>query len=217
MPKPARRPQPVTDRLRADILSGHFPPAERLVELQLTERFGVGRAAIRSAIVELTKEGLVTREVNRGASVRKISVEEAIEINEARAALEGLLARHAARHATDEERETLRALGEQMREAVASDDAVAYSDLNREFHSQIRTISRHRVARDLVAALRNQSAHHQFRLAIIPGRPTQSLPEHEAIIEAIASGDEVAAEAAMQRHISSVIDVLRKWGSVNFT
>ena len=54
MPKSAR-PEPVTDRLRADILSGHLPPGERLVELQLTERYSVGRGAIRFAIVELAK------------------------------------------------------------------------------------------------------------------------------------------------------------------
>ncbi|MGH9191388.1 MAG: GntR family transcriptional regulator, partial [Acidimicrobiales bacterium] len=53
---------PVADRLRDDILKGAFPPGERLIELQLTERYGVGRAAIRAALVELDAEGLVQRE-----------------------------------------------------------------------------------------------------------------------------------------------------------
>jgi len=43
---------PVADRLRDDILEGAFPPGERLIELQLTERYGVGRAAIRAALVD---------------------------------------------------------------------------------------------------------------------------------------------------------------------
>ena len=89
----------VSDLLRNDILNGDFPPGERLIELQLTERYGVGRAAIRSAIVELSAEGLVVHETNRGAAVRRVSIEEAIEIAEARGALESLLARRAAERA----------------------------------------------------------------------------------------------------------------------
>ncbi|MEJ7800661.1 MAG: GntR family transcriptional regulator, partial [Ilumatobacter sp.] len=52
----------VSELLRNDILTGEFPPGERLIELQLTDRYGVGRAAIRSAIVELSTEGLVIHE-----------------------------------------------------------------------------------------------------------------------------------------------------------
>jgi DNA-binding GntR family transcriptional regulator len=92
----------VTDRLRDDILEGAFPPGERLIELQLTERYGVGRAAIRAALVELEVEGLVQREANRGATVRRISVAEAVEISEARGVLEGLVARLAAERAMRE-------------------------------------------------------------------------------------------------------------------
>ena len=62
---------PIADRLRDDILQGDFPPGERLIELQLTERYGVGRAAIRAARVELDAAGLVQREANRGATVRR--------------------------------------------------------------------------------------------------------------------------------------------------
>ena len=82
----------VATRLRRDILSGTFAPGARLVEAQLTERYGVGRAAVRAAFVELDAEGLIDREANRGASVRQIELDEAIQITEARAALESLIA-----------------------------------------------------------------------------------------------------------------------------
>jgi DNA-binding GntR family transcriptional regulator len=77
----------VADKLRTDVVSGHFPPNMRLIEAQLTERYETGRASVRSAIVELVKEGLLTREVNRGATVRmieQIEMIEMIEIYEAR-------------------------------------------------------------------------------------------------------------------------------------
>ena len=67
----------VTDDLRSDILSGRFEPGDRLLEIQLAEQYSCGRAAIRSALVALTSEGLVEREANRGATVRRITVTEA--------------------------------------------------------------------------------------------------------------------------------------------
>ena len=91
----------VTERLRDDILAATFPPGERLIELQLTERYAVGRAAVRAAFVELATEGLVVHESNRGATVRRVTIAEAIEIIDARTALEGLVARLAAVRATD--------------------------------------------------------------------------------------------------------------------
>ena len=199
----------VTDRLRDDILEGSLAPGTRLIELQLTDRYGVGRAAIRSAIVELDKEGLVVREANRGATVRAISVDEAIEVYEARAALEGVMARHAAVQATDLERDELRALVPGMTDAVERDQPMRFAKLGRDLHERVSLIGRHQVARGLVETLRNQSRGHPDRLSSIPERPEQSLAEHIAIIEAICSGDADEAQRAVERHIQSIIATLR--------
>jgi DNA-binding GntR family transcriptional regulator len=202
---------PVADRLRDDILQGAFPPGERLIELQLTQRYDVGRAAIRSALVELQAQGLVQRETNRGATVRRISVAEAVEITEARAALEGLVARRAAERATEAERDELRRIVEQMKEAVAADDRPGYSTLNRKLHRALPRIARHRVADDLIANLRDRAVHHQFQLAVMPGRAEVSLAQHTAIVDAVVAGDGKAATQAMHAHLDSVIDALRQW------
>jgi DNA-binding GntR family transcriptional regulator len=204
----------ITSQLRDEILEGVFPPGERLVEINLSQRYGVGRAAIRAALVVLDSEGLVDREANRGATVRRISIGEAIEIAEARGMLEGLLARHAAVNANDAERGELRAIVGDMRVAVNDGDQLAYSKLNATFHRRLREISRHAIANELVANLRNRAAHHQYRLALMPGRPDVSLAQHLAIVEAIVVGDPPAAERAMREHLRSVADVLRQWAEL---
>lgn len=204
----------ITDQLRDEILEGIFPPGERLVELNLTERYGVGRAAIRAALVELDSEGLVDRAANRGATVRRISLDEAIEIAEVRSMLEGLIARYAAANATDAERVELRTIIDDMRAAVATGDQLAYSKLNAILHRRLREISRHDIANELVANLRNRAAHHQYRLALMPGRSDISLPQHAAIVDAVVTGDRERAEAAMHEHLASVADVLRKWAEL---
>lgn len=201
----------VADRLRDEILDGTFPPGERLIELQLSERYEVGRAAIRSALVELDAQGLVQRETNRGATVRRISVAEAVEITEARAALESLVARRAAERATVDDRRKLRGVIRDMNAAVKADDKAGYSRLNRELHALLPRIARHQVADDLIANLRHRAVHHQFQLSVMPGRAAESLSQHRAIVAAVVAGDGEIAEMAMREHLESVIDALRQW------
>lgn len=200
-----------TELLRADILSGHFQPGARLVEVQLSERYEVGRAAIRTAIVELSAEGLVVHEANRGATVRRVPIEAAIEITQARAVLEGLLARFAAEKATDEERAELQSIVGDMRDAVDLDDQAAYSGLNRVLHRRVCEVARHSIASDLVANLRHQGRQQEFQLSRVPGRSAVSLRQHEAIVQAIVDGDGRGAEAVMHAHLESVEDALRAW------
>ena len=141
-----RAPVPVAEALRTHILEGKLPPGERLVELQLTEMFGASRAAVRAAISELVKEGLVDHEPNRGATVRRVAIDEAVQISEVRVLLESLIASRAAVKATSREREELSSIAASMREAVAADELVEYSGLNSLLHQRLREISRHDVA-----------------------------------------------------------------------
>ena len=62
-----------------------------------------------------------------------------------------------------------------------------------------------------MAILRNRGAHHQFRLATMPGRSSDSLPQHAAIVDAIIGGDGDAAAEAMRVHLLSVQEVLSSW------
>src|ERR1700736_5948818 len=117
-------------RLREAIVSGRFHPNERLVEATVATRLGVGRTAVRAALVRLDQEGLVTLEVNRGARVRLISDREALEIEEVRATLEAMLGGRAATRATAANLRELRQVIVEMRERVAKNDAIGYSELN---------------------------------------------------------------------------------------
>ena len=113
---------------------------------------------------------------------------------------------------TASDRAELVAIVDRMRDAVGAGRSSDYSELNRTLHRRLREASGHAVAADLVANLRNRAAHQQYRLAVMPGRAAESLEQHAAIVDAVVAGDAVAASEAMDRHLASVIDVLRRWG-----
>jgi len=206
--EPAARPTTVADALRDAIVDGEFAPNQRLVEADLSERFGASRGSIRTALLELGAEGLVERVQNRGARVRAVSLAEAIEITEVRMVLEGLCAAKAATRLTEDDRDRLRGIGTAMQEAVRSGDLLGYSELNRQLHALIRTLGGQSTAQAILERLRGQNVRHQFRLALHPGRAAVSLPQHLEIIEALCAGEAEAAEAAVRRHLHSVIETL---------
>lgn len=205
----------VYEELKADILRGAYSPRQRLVEAELCEEFDASRFAVRAALQALEADGLVERQRNRGARIREISLEEAVEISEVRMVVEGLVARRAAERVGDDQAAVLQEIGAAMRVAVAAGDVDAYGDLNVRLHQTIREIASHRMAIAIIARLHGQMIRHQFAMSRLPGRSSVSVVQHEAIIDAIVARDPDRAEAAMRAHIASVIEALRVIAETN--
>lgn len=194
----------VAAALRQAIASGKFVPNQRLVEIDLCDDFGASRAAVRSALQELTTEGLIEHVRNRGSRVRAVPLAEAIEITEVRSALEGLCAAKAASRISNSETAEFQVLRAAILEAAASGQNDSYSELNQQLDRRILEISGHETAAAVLHRLRAQVVRHQFKLASVPGRSEVSAAEHAAIIDAIVARDPDAAEAAVRRHMLSV-------------
>jgi DNA-binding GntR family transcriptional regulator len=207
-----RRPAQGADayrELREAIVSGRFLPNQRLVEAELTSLFHAGRTSIRSALIRLDQEGLVTREQNRGARVRLISDREAIETEQVRIVLETFLARSAAERITSGDLAALEGTAQAMRERLKHGDAIGYSELNARFHQRIWETADHQVASKLLASLKSQSIRFQYRTMLRPGRAEASMQEHEAILGALSAHDANACDAAMADHLRHVVETLR--------
>jgi DNA-binding GntR family transcriptional regulator len=196
------------EQLRRAILRGEMVPAQRLTEPDLAERFGVTRAGVRAALVDLTAEGLVERVRHRGARVRVVTVEETVAITECRMVLEGLCAAKAAVVAGDEQLRELADLGTAMTEAVSGGELVACSELALRLHARIQELSGQQAAAELLQRLNTQLVCHRLQLLGRPGHLHQSLEEHRAVIEAITARNPRAAEEAVRTHLTCVISVL---------
>jgi DNA-binding GntR family transcriptional regulator len=197
------------DALRKALLDGDLASGQRLVEPELAESLGVSRSSVRAALIDLTADGLVERIPNKGARVRVVPIEEAVAILECRMMLDALCAAKAAERATEAQVEQLRGIGRRMRQAVEEGEPLKYSALNYELYRTIRAFSGQAVAAQLLERLHEQVIRHQYRLALRPGRAQAWLPEHLAIIEAIAAHDAATAEAATRVHLTSVAAAFR--------
>ena len=137
--------------LRRRIEASELSPGERLVEEEIAERLGSTRGAVRAALLRLNHDGLVVRERNRGAHVRRITIEEGIEILEARTALESLAAGYAALRRSDEEASELFAVLGEMQQLQEEGELLKMSARNGVLHRRILDISAHHVAIDICA------------------------------------------------------------------
>lgn len=198
------------EQLRAAIVSGRLQPNERLVEADLSEALGTGRSALRTAFARLAQEGLIEHTRNRGARVRMIGEDEAVEILEARAVLEALAARRAAERASEQDAERLRAVLAEMRARLDAGDLLGASDHNALLHRALLDIAGHAIVDRLVGTLNSHLVRFQYRTILVPGRAERSFAEHTAIVEAVAAGNPDAAEAAMRLHLTHATAALRE-------
>jgi DNA-binding GntR family transcriptional regulator len=205
----------VAVRLREFIATGRFVPNERLIEAELATVLQTNRANVRIALAMLDQEGLVIRERNRGARVRLVSDAEAVEIADARRALEGVVARQAAACAGKADAGNLRKIVAGMRRAYATSDFIQVSRLNGQLHAEIQRIAGNKTVARLLETLKSQIVRQQYRAILLPGRAKASVQEHAEIVAAICAHDEPAAEAAMLRHMDGVIAALKQAIALN--
>src|SRR5438445_10471866 len=127
-------PMLVQREIERMILSRELAAGDKLNEAAIAEQLGVSRGPVREAFRALEESGLVRLEKNRGVFVRRISVEEAGEIYDVRAALDELAGRRLAENIKAEQLEQLRSVLRQMDEACEKSDLSAYYLLNLGFH-----------------------------------------------------------------------------------
>jgi DNA-binding GntR family transcriptional regulator len=212
--------------LQRRIVSGEIAAGAKLNEVEMASTLGISRGPVREAFSALAQAGLVRVEKNRGVFVRQVSVEEANEFYEVRAALEGLIGQLAARRIASDEIDALRAVVRRMHKtqspvrakAVAGATAARaapgnaasgagrqadeYFALNVEFHDLLARAARNNALLVHYRGIVNQlDLYRRATIAHGAERIAPSTREHEAIVDAVAARDEQRAQALMIEHV----------------
>lgn len=190
----------LVEKLRQDILEHRLAPGERLVEHDLTERFGVSRGPVREALRRLAAEGLIEHSPNRGAQVRRLTRNEIRELFEIRIELEALASRLAA-VADDEERRHV------FSKAVApiyeqrTRRSPAYLEENSNFHNAVMDLAANRQLAELVSRLHLTLLMAHVGDALESDVLDESVREHRALAQAIINRDAQSADALSRAHL----------------
>ncbi len=208
----------VAEQLRNLVNTGEYKPGDRIPsERELALRLGVGRPAVREALRELKAQGLLVS--GRGAQGTTVAsmpspnfaepmagllgqgAERIIELMEVRSAVEIEAAGLAARRATLEDLHRLSVLVATAGEVLTPDEDVA-------FHAAIADATHNplfeRVIQEPVGLLHDHMAAILDAYYSEPGGAVALQQQHEAIRQAIRSGDEAKARHAMRRHLDHV-------------
>jgi DNA-binding GntR family transcriptional regulator len=188
-------------RLREDIISGALPFGSRLTIDQLSVRYATSHMPVREALRQLTGEGIVEAEPNRGARVRSIDTRFVTELLDLRASIEALLARQAALSATSDDVQQLRLIEAAYENYVEAGEHEAALLANSEFHSYLYSLAGNAEALKLVdrhwvviAALWKQYGYPRERFSGV-------INDHRQIIHALSENDGNAAEILMSAHV----------------
>lgn len=182
------------------IIRGEIKPGDRLRETDLAEQIGLSRTPIREAIRKLESDGIVEHQPRVGAMVKKLSQQEIVELYEMRIVIEQTAAQMAAKHISDAEVATLRAINAEIAEGDTPDVS---AKLNRDFHDCILHAARNRYL-----ALSFQGLAHQFVLLGATTIESQSrvsevVEQHDEIVQALQDRDPEAVTVAMRAHMET--------------
>jgi DNA-binding GntR family transcriptional regulator len=193
--------------VRDAILEGAYQPGERLFESAIADALGVSRNPVREAIRRLQQEGLVEVRPRSGVFVASLSLDEARDLYNIRAALEGVAAKFAAERVTDDELERLREILEQMRPGNGASDQ-EIKQLVAEFHAQIRRAAHSPPLAALLAqvfVLVSRSSEVAFAVD-----PTSAFAEHSRLFDRLARREASEAENLMHEHVLDAYARLRR-------
>lgn len=211
----------VAAHLEAQILAGKLRPGDQLPpERDLQTTFGVGRPAIREALISLQKAGLV--ELSNGARARVLmptashiftgmapAVRQMLSTSDGQRYFQGArlffevgLAREAAKAATEDDLAALKRALDANRKAIGDSDQFTATDIA--FHFELAKIARNPIFIALHDQISDWLTEQRVVTLRASGQERTAYNAHKAIYEAIAARDADKAEAAMRDHLEQL-------------
>ena len=143
----------IVEIIRQAITSGDLGPGDRVVELRLAKQLGVGNTAVREALFELERAGLVTRIPNKGSFITRMTWDDAQQIFRIRKELESLAVELALERISAADLDTLQGFVNGMRTAAETSDFERFYQHDLEFHRTLWRLSQNRYLASVLETL----------------------------------------------------------------
>ena len=202
----------VFNKIREDILSGKYSQKEELKENTIGLELGVSRTPVREALRQLELEGLVYIIPNKGAYVNNISEKDMHDIYIIRSYLEGLCARWACEHITQEQIDELDEVVYLSEFHAKKEHHEQIVELDNKFHQLIYEASNSKILDHVLTDFHHYVQRIRKITLASENRVTNSNKEHTAILEAIKQRDGEKAERLAHEHIMNTIKNINEQG-----
>jgi DNA-binding GntR family transcriptional regulator len=190
--------------IREGIRTGVFRPGERLRQEVLATQIGVSRIPVRSALMKLESEGLITFEPYRGAVVNTLSADAARETYEIRKVLEAHALRKAMTAMTPERLARLEELAAELNAVESAEDFLKRRE---EFYHQLYDHKRQPKLVDMIDKLRGEVARYSIEHNLNYVRPPGER-DHQQLLGFLQTNDADGAVAWLHAHLDQVMERL---------
>lgn len=193
--------QLTANELRRVIITGELPASSRITEASLAQQFDVSRGTLRTALHQLSQEGLIVQTPYTGWTVMSIQLQDLEELYTLRAALESLAGRLASEKLTPEGAAALEDAFEQLQLARHRGEPNSVI-VNRDFriHQTIIELAKHKRLRDHYRMVEQQIRLFIAATHVDTENPNTTLEHHSAIVEAIVRKDAQDASRLLEEH-----------------
>ncbi len=202
----------VFHKLRDDILSGKYEENEELKEVAIGEELGVSRTPVREAFRQLELEGLIQIIPNKGAYVTGITEKDVKDIYMIRSLLEGLCARWATEHITQEQLAEMEENVYLSQFHAQKGHLEQLAELDNRFHDIMYEACNSKILEHQLKDFHQYVLRVRRKTLASKNRGPKSNEEHEEILQAIKAGDADRAEQLANRHMINAYDNMVKNG-----
>lgn len=200
-----RTPEQVFQQLRNLIVKLTLKPGERVSEQDIAKTFGVSRTPVREAVIQLANLGLVKVLPQRGTFISKLRRDFLLEAVFIRRALEEAVILTVAQNPDKTVLDTAQKLINSQKKAAKSKDVFQFKVLDDQFHMCFAEATGFtRVGSMIEAEKFHMDRLRYLGLAEVRGEFTKVIAQHQAILDAVATGDQEAAVTHIQEHIQRI-------------
>ena len=192
----------IADTLEQAVFLGEYSDGERLDEIKIAQQFKVSRTPIREALQRLVITGLAEQIPRRGVFIRLPGPVELLEMFETMAELEAACGRLAALRISEDGLQRLSVANEKCQNATEMDDPSGYYLENEKFHQEIYQGAGNSFLQAKALRLQNRLKPYRRIQLQFRGRMSQSLDEHDRIVNAIRIGDADEAAKLLRDHVT---------------
>lgn len=186
--------------LRAHLLSGAVAPGQRLTETSVAERLRVSRATVRTALHQLSAEGLVDQIPYTGWEVPPLTSHDAWELYTLRSSLEALAARLVANRRGSQVETTIQDAMTTLERACKASDHAAIADADFGLHMTIIGLAQHGRLLDQYRLIEQQTRFYIRSSDALIAEPKEILAQHIPIVAAILAGRGGEAAKLSEKH-----------------